>query len=525
MTPTPLPPRRARHRPTRFVAAIVLVAVLGECPQKARAGDGEPEAAVTIDVIGPVTQGETLLALFRGARAPHPAAALAAWKTATGGRASLGKPAEAAIAALNPGMVRELAGLDGAHVEVGFARGSGRAWWRATVPNDDGSLAALVQAVALTDGACEEPIEGAPVVRVGAEGSPVSATSDRRLALASTRDGLRIALDRLMAAPARPAGPSSLRGRLDPAGLRTATSLPARRLSAWLDATGCMSAEATASLDDDTLNLAVAARLPAARGGPSDLRLDPAWLDFIPAAGILAAASTVLDTSGPALDATFATLDRVEKADPARASVAPLRVRLNLIAAAAKVRPEVDLWPKLRGATAAVLVDDGGEVSGAILVLHATRPDAAQRLARDVLPRLTASLTRDRGPDAPLGRLQGRVLRADTRGSDVVIGWGEPALPAALDAVGAPTHSAARLLRVNWGEVPPLRSGAVWPGRLRAIAAPGTALARALAEAPPIVWTSEAGPTGPLDRVRWTGLRGVVQRWLDALPLEPPSDR
>ena len=143
--------------------------------------------AIAVRAVRPVEQGERLIDLFRGSH-PHPAAALAAWKQATGGRVSLGKPLEAAIAALNPGMIHELKSLDGSDFLIGFAP---ETRWRAIFPHDDGSLAALGVALALTDGAREEPLGSVPVLRLGPPGAPLSASRPGRLALASTRDGLR----------------------------------------------------------------------------------------------------------------------------------------------------------------------------------------------------------------------------------------------------------------------------------------------------------------------------------------------
>src|SRR4051794_18324423 len=79
--------------------SAVLVAAVCLGPASIRAA--EAPAALTVRAVRPDEQGTRLIDLFRGARAPHPAAALAAWKHAQGGKAGLGKPLEAAIAALN----------------------------------------------------------------------------------------------------------------------------------------------------------------------------------------------------------------------------------------------------------------------------------------------------------------------------------------------------------------------------------------------------------------------------------------
>ena len=143
-----------------FLAGALALELLGT--PRGRAGEAVA-VAVAVRAVRPDVQGERLIGLFRGSRAASPAAALAAWKHATGGRFSLGKPLEAALAALNPPMARELKILDGAELLVGFAPG-GPTRWQAVVPNDDGSLAAMATALALTDGAREDPLGGVPVL-------------------------------------------------------------------------------------------------------------------------------------------------------------------------------------------------------------------------------------------------------------------------------------------------------------------------------------------------------------------------
>jgi hypothetical protein len=508
-----------------IVAVLAVALTAGRAP--ARADDAPAPGALTVRGVRPEEQGERLLGLFRGARAPDPAAALAAWKHATAGRASLGKPLEAAIAVLNRPMLTELRNLHGARLDLGFEAGTGRVRWRAVVPGDDGSIAALASALALTDGACEEPIGEVAVLRLGPPGAAVAAQRPGRLALASARDGLRLALDE----PDPPVdaddpGPG-WHARLDPAGLRGLPSVAGRRLAEAFDAVGCREARGWLALDDETLTLRVTAALDPRPWGKASL--DPSWLDMVPASGALAAASVALDTTPEGLEAAFGALDRVERADPARAGVAPLRTRLNLVAAAARVRLEADLWPALKGLTAAVLVDDAGELTGAIVALHATDPAAADRIAGEVLPRLASAIVRagkpsDPRPDGaqPLGAVDGKAVIAATRGRNVLIGWGDGSLDAALGALDRPARSAGPLVRSGWGASPPQRAGAFWPGRLRRVAPPGSPLSRGLAGAPPIVWEGRTEVGSARDLVRWANLRGVVRRWLDALPLDPP---
>ena len=67
--------------------------------------------------------------------------------------------------------------------------------------------------------------------------------------------------------------------------------------------------------------------------------------------------SLAFEPSAVFWDSAFTLADRIERADAARAELAPLRVHINLLAGTAGVRPEVDLWPHLTGVTACLLGD------------------------------------------------------------------------------------------------------------------------------------------------------------------------
>ena len=508
-------------------AAAVMVSALGG----ARAEEG---VALEVRLVRPEEQGERLLGLCRGSKAANPAAALAGWKHATGGRKTLGKPLEAALALLNPSMVREFRGLDGAEFLLSDVPAAGRVRWRAVVPSDDGSFAALAPALALTDGAIAEPLGASPVFRLGPPGTAHAAVRDGRLTLGSTRDELRAGLDRPVIPRPDANEPSGVVAQLVPAELRSWTSIGGRRLSAGLDSIGCTDAEGRLALDGQTITLDLKARVaPDFAPAPA---LDPSWLDLVPASGVVAAVSVALDTTAGALDAAFAALDRIERADPERAGVAPIRTRLNLLAAAARVQPELDLWPKLRGVTVALLVDPEGRPTGAIAALHATDDRAAERIARDVLPRFARSFLKvpkeiqDKTPGTPadtryLGTIEERPLQCVIRGRLVLVGWGATSLRQALTTFEHPEQSAGPALREGWGVQPPQRAGGVWLGRLGPIVALGSPLIQALEGAPPVVWQGRTDGATSRDRVRWTNLRGVVKRWLDAIPFEPPPDR
>jgi hypothetical protein len=508
----------ARRMVLVVMAAVAVSVVAG----------AEPPPAVVVRAVRPDEQGERVLALFRGTRAAHPAAALAAWKHARGGRDGLGKPLEGLVAAFNPEMVRELKALDSSELTLGFEPGTGRPRWRLLVPNDDGSLAAFTAAWALTEGAADEPLGGVPVLRLGPPGAPVAATDGGSLVLASGREWL--AGGEVVNEKGPAAGIiSGWEFRLDPEGFAGVGSIAGRRLLAALEAVGCESAEGQAFLASDALTVRLNTRLGTApRAAP---RLDGSWLDVVPATGVFAAASVALDPSAESLDAAFAALDRIDRADPARAGVAPLRARLNLLAAAARVRPEVELWPNVRGVTGAAFADDAGRFAGALVALHAQDAAAAAALADRAVPRLAAAYARGAGAgaDAPrpdgtrlLGFLDGKPLSLARRGSTVLVGWGDTALTAALDTLDHPERSAGPALRAAWAERPPQRAGAFWPGRLRRLAPAGSALAQVLDRSSPAVWTGRTEGGSALDLVTWPGLRELVRKWLDALPLDPP---
>lgn len=501
--------------------AIGVLALLAASAGLARGA--EPTEALTVRLVRPDQQLERLIGLFEGTRAAHPAAALAAWKRANGRRQGLGKAREAAIAALNPGMVRELRSLDEARGGLGLDPLDGHTRWYAVAPGDDGSFAALASALILTDGGPDLPHQGVAVDRLGPPGSALVARVPGTLILAGSRADLPAAL-KMQAGAAEslpPSVPSGLEFRLDPAALAVAGPVARRRLAEAIRGAGVQAVEGTAALEGETVRIAWTGRLEAA---PGTSPIEPGWLDWIPADGTLAAVAVTLDPGPHAWDAAFAWADRVEKADPARAQVAPLRARLNVLALAARVRPEIDLWPRLRGLTAFVAVDPQGEARGAVVALHATDETSAERLAAEVLPRLAASFTPGSKRTEPaggteVGRLaliSGRPLEAARRGSTVVAGWGEGLVASSLAAHDDPAHSASAgaSIRRPWADRLPHRAGAFWPGRL------GNPL---LAEAPPVVWLGRNDGAATHDLVLATGLHGVVRRLLDRLPLDPPA--
>jgi hypothetical protein len=259
--------------------------------------------------------------------------------------------------------------------------------------------------------------------------------------------------------------------------------------------------------------------------------LDAGWLDWIPADSTAAVLSLAVDPRPKAWDQLFQFADRIEQLDPARAGVvAPLRSRLTLVSLAAKVNLEADLWPVLRGVTAALLVDRQGNVSGGLCLLHVDDARAAQRLESAVIPRLAAAWVKQAGSAKAsrelraLGQLAGRPLQSASRGTTVLVGWGESALASALDAKANPARSAGGLIRQHWTSAAPQRAGAIWPGRLRLPGPETSSWSVALAGSAPIVWHGTIGRTSTRDEFQWGELRGLVERFIDGIPFVPPPE-
>ena len=74
---------------------------------------GELEPVAEFRLIRPDVLATRVNQLFAGTKTPHPASALSAWKRATRGIGSLGKPLEAVISFFNPEMAREWGLFDG----------------------------------------------------------------------------------------------------------------------------------------------------------------------------------------------------------------------------------------------------------------------------------------------------------------------------------------------------------------------------------------------------------------------------
>jgi hypothetical protein len=520
-----------------------------------------------------------VLKLFEGSRWPDPAAALAAWKQATPNPGLLGKPLEAIIALFNPDMVREWRILDDAELQLDLDPADGSLKWFAIVPRDDGTAAAAITASRLTY-PDEQPLVGdgaaTPVARLGRSGVPVACQVGPTLILGNSRDQLRRALhairpasaqgDRGATAPSHRAqegvGPhgamipppdSGWAFRLAPARLTTprAGSIGLRRAVELIHAIGCRGLDGFLALQDGTLALEVTttfeARRTPAHAGSGPAVVDPTWLACLPSSGVMAFVALAIDPDPSTWDRAFALADRVERVDPARAAVAPLRTRLNLLAAAAGLKPEADLWPHLRGISACLLRDPDrpGLPDGAVLMLHLDQESSAERLVQQAGPRLGSlwpapirgTDPRPTRPDQErravaspgepkrMGRVLGRDLTLWRRDRDLFLAWGDGALVASLRSKPAAGRSMAAAC-AGWaadGRGMPDRIGAFWPGRLgspRGGPALSTPALRVLTDDPPVIWWGWSTAAEAHDSVRWRDLPRRVRRFLEAVPID-----
>jgi hypothetical protein len=478
--------------------------------------DGEAPAgpALTIRLVRPQVQGQQFLALFEGAPMPHPAAALAAYKRALMGNTGLNKAVEGGIAALNPDMLAELATLDNATFRFAPAA-DGRLAWSVVVPRDDGTFSAYATAAALTDGASMPSLEGVAVDRLGPRpGASLAARAPGGFLLAGTRDELANALRRSREPLPPPSIVSGLLARFAPSGLDApGQPIELRRLGAACVGVGCKGFDSSITLQGETLTATVIGHY-AAPMAPGLRPIPKRWLDGVPSGSTLAAFAVALDPSPKAWDAAFAVFDRIEKADPAFVAVAPLRTRIDVLAAAAGVRTDADLLGLLVGISVIVTVDDTGTVDGALVRLHAKDEPAAERLRTATIPRLAETM-RLRVTETRAGNrieVSGSSILVERKGDTVLLAWGPTIAERVAEAEAKPDRV---WLDGSGFNEHTQRFAAVWPGRL----SKGN-----LATIPPATWVGRFDGNTSVDRVDWPGLKTVVRRMLEGLPFDPPPD-
>ncbi len=470
---------------------------------------------ITARAIRPDREVESMFRLFRGSRAANPAAALVAWKRASREPKRLGKSLEAAIAAINPRMLPEYRLLDDAALAIGFDPTSGRTSWHARFPNDDGTLGALGATGLLSGGRREPPVGEILVDRLGGAGSPLLAQGPSGLVMASSREEL-IAASATSRVPPNPAPIES--GWLvdfDPSASETWTTLAGRRWAEAVRGTRCLAVSGRLRFEGDTLAAGVEGRFGSAP--PASSAIDPKWLDFIPSRGPLAAFGFRVDPRAESWNAAFDLVDRIERADPARANVASSRIRVALAARAAGVRLEADVWPHLQGVSGWVGASHG-KLDRGVFAIYFDEEAVARRLLSGIKGRRPAD-----GPDdlVELGDVQGRPLRVIRRQNSVFVAWGERAWANSLEAIEHPGRSARPTLGSSRTGPRPNRVGAVWVDQLPRVPR-DTPLASTLAESPPIRWAGWNAGDRTFDEVWVDGLDATVRRFLERIPLDPP---
>lgn len=492
------------------VSASVCAAVLALwiAPAAVAVDPDASEAAISIRLAHPEAQLERILKLFEGAKAPHPAAALAAWRRATRDPNGLGKPLEALITLFNPEMKREFALLDGLSGELRLGKDGGPSEWFVRIPRDEGTLAAIGTAFALTDGAIEPPLaDGTSVVRIGAPGSALAALSPG-LVVASTRQELARAIA-LGAKPEHALMPIGFHGTLRPKQALGASNLSIRRISAALDGLGIDDVKIMGTVDGEQLRLRLDSSTNSAAA--TDRQVAREWLRIVPDAGTTGVFSCALRHSAGRIDRIFNMLDRVEKADPRFAKTATIRTRVNLLLNAAGIRPELEVWPKIVGITGFVAAPSARGVRGFAIALHVVEQSSAERIHRTVLPRL-----------AGLWRVvDDRPWSTAIEGSTVLIASDDATRDAAVAAAREPARSIEQRIWRLVGDRQPLeRVGAIWPSAFVPPGSRSAPWARSLDAAPPILWTGRDNAAGSHDELDWGELRATIQRFLEAIPLD-----
>ncbi len=502
--------------PAGIILAGCLLAV-GSVAGAVAGDEPPPRPTITVRAIHPERQVEAIINLFQGSRAASPAAALAAWKRASPEPKRLGKLGDAVIAALNPRMLREYQVLDGAELAVSFVPGADRWAWRARFPSDDGTLGVVGPTADLSGGGVEPPLGEYRVDRFPGNSGTLVARGPAGLFAASSRAQLQAAL----AAATSPATAAPVDSgwvvRLDPAASDTWTSPAGRRWAAAAEATGCQLLTGRVRLSNTTLVASVTGRF----GGDTPVvpAIDPDWLDPIPTRGPFAAFGFRVDARGATWDRFFSLVDRVERTDPARANVAPARLRLALAARAGGVRLEADVWPHLQGVSG-WLGMTAGRIDRGLIALHLDDLPSARLVVEGVKG--------DRKPDGAdevieVGSVGGQPLRLIRRQATVFVAWGERAWAESREALDNPERSARPWLGKSRTGALPTRVGALWPDQIPLVP-PGSPLALSLAESPPVRWAGANEGNRTFDEVWAEGLDATVRRFLDRLPLDPPPE-
>jgi hypothetical protein len=457
--------------------------------------------ALSVEIYGLDRQWNEVIRLIEGTGFPHPAAALSSWKRQGSHEPPLGKPLEALIASFNPDLTPELKSLDRARFEFGYGPNGIPRWWSA-IPDDRGILADLLTAQALTQGASLEGLSGIDVERIGVLGTALMARVGRRLALANDRTALELARVDL-ANPTTPldpriAGSGGFTARLDPKQFADAP-IQARAVAAVFAALGLGPVEAFGGIEGDQFRIEL--RAIAAREFDTDAGVQPAWLEWIPADADLVL-SMAIDQRPDAWNLLFKAADASQNVEPRVPELAPSRVRLNLFAHAGGIRFEQDVRAAILGLTIGAGLDSAGRITWARGVLHAVDEPSARNLAENLLPMF-------------IERIGLKEMFVALSGNDVVIGWKREII---LDVAGAPRvaqPSVVLWFGESWHDGQPQRLAGLRPSAIAVFwADPSTA--HWLKDASPIVWTGRMTKSGPVDTIKWPGLRRLVHDWAQA---------
>lgn len=491
------------------------------------AEDSATPPAVTIQLGRPRTQVESFLRLFQPPFASSPAVALANWKRATKGTKSLGKGPEAALAALNPAMARELDVLAGAELVFDFSADDGKPSWTFVVPKDDGTFASFATSMALTDGGGDGALGRASVDRLSMAQGPLMAREGDLVVLANNREMLARGLALAQKDKAGVANDSVPQIRVTAAGLSKSSNLQVRRFAELLRAFGASEFLGDAKLIADEF---VARGSCACSWTDSNARIDPKWLAEVPAKASLVF-SIALDPSPQTLDRLFAVANKMEKVDPELANRPPVRARIGLFCRVAGLDIEKDVWPKLEGVTG-FLDGDIHQPKCAGIAFHMVDEASTTDVRDRVLPKLARSLALDPAKEnatetaKPLGTFRGQTLWVSKAGDrSVSLTWGIEG-PLAEFAGNPPRRF---LDTVPQSELKTLqtaqRAGWFWPARL-GLLEKGAALTLAVDQTDCIRWVGRRRDQKIEDTICWRGLDRAVRRFLELTPQEPaPAGR
>lgn len=456
-----------------------------------------------------------VLALFTAERYPSPAAAIAAWKRASGGSCPLPKAWEAGLVTINPEMAREWRCLDGGTFELRWAGGSapGAPRWRVRLPKAGDSGEAMLTALALTLSGKPIPAADTTVLRLGAApDSPVGRVQGDCLVVASGLAELAQA-ENPSGSAVPPTGRPGASARINLEALGAADApLIYRQLARLLTGFGAAEIAAHISLEADQLAIRLEGRSPAEPPGPSVFAaIDPDWLAFIPRDRAIAAICLGLNRDPAASDRLIAAIDRALRLDPREHKAAPLETRLKLWSALLGWDARAELGAHCRGVILIALSSDRDpENPDWCACLQLDSPTIAATGSERLRHRLNRVLGRDAVP----------FIAAV--GTALVIGSDESACNLCIAAAKEGPGSVPAPLRPAAGAVPRVRLGAFWPARRPESRRRLGARAEALDRAGPVVWEGfePAAKGASLDVITIARLKTLVHETLESLPID-----